>query len=330
MVRIGPTFGPTTVEPTSTARVTGIGREGPADFRQGEVLQVELVKSVGDDEGIFRVAGRLFRALYPEGLTPGVAVPMRVVDLGPPLVLRLPDIISALFAKLVHPSQTGFAEAAQNLAKLFQGSGYTGEAAALLDKLRQMLDLPSDPKELALALERYFTKSGVFHEAFLARGEDPGDLKSILSRLLALLGGDEKAEPLLRALLSHVETFQARSLLAENPIFPFFLPWGEEPVKGEIELMKEEGGEGERGGGLVMRLDLPNLGHVESALWWYAGGISVTLKVPKALEGWLGERAPELEEKLKELDGMSLTTLRIEPHEPAKPRRGRSLLEVTV
>lgn len=329
MVRIASNIEPTYAT-TTPVRSTGIER-GPYGFQSGEVLSVELVKSVGDDEGLFRIAGRFFRALYPAELTPGVAVPMKVIDPGPPLILRLPDRLADVFAKLVHPSQIPLSEASNSLAGMLKGGGLAPEAQNLLARVLDTLNLPSDPRELAGALERLFQKSGVFHEALLSRGIDPDDVKANLLRLIALISEDDKAAPLLKALLSHVETYQARSLQNEHPVFPFVLNWGGDPLKGEIELLKEEEGkDGEKAGGLVVKLDLPNLGHVQTALWWYGGGLSVTMRVPRQVEGWLTERIGELEEKLKNLDTLRLTTLRVEPQEPPRPMRGRSLLEIKV
>lgn len=314
------------------SRVSAVAGEAPGPgFHNGQVLSVELVKPVGDDEGLFRISGRYFRALYPSGLTPGVSVPMRVVDTGPPLVLRLPDMIAQLMAKLVHPSNTGFAAASSTLLSLADSNAFSGEAAKLAAQLKEIITLPQDPKDLAKALERLFTKNGVFHEAFLAKGEDPGDVKALAARLLALFGGDEKAGPALRALLAHVEIFQARSLIQENPVFPFFLNWGGERINGEIELVKDgEGGADGQGGGLVLRMDMPSLGHVETALWWYSGAVSVTLRVPREVEGWFAERLAPLEASLRGVSGINLSALRVVAKEPAGPATSRSLLEITV
>lgn len=332
MVRIAPAFTAQEGSAIASARLSegGAERAPGVGFHNGQVLSVELVKPVGSDEGLFRISGKYFRALYPEGLAPGVAVPMKVIDVGPPLVLRLPDMIAQVFGKLVHPPSTSLSSALATLAKTFDGAPTTPEAA-LAAKLKEVLALPQDPKELAKALERLFVKNGVFHEALLARGEDPLDIKSFALKLLALTGEGGKGAEAAKALLAHVEAFQARSLLHDNPVFPFFLNWGGEEIKGEFELKEDDAApEGQKGGGLVMRLDMPNLGHVEASLWWYAGGVSVTFRVPKEIEGWLTERLAELKKTLDGLPEFSLAALRVEEREPPRPATGRSLLEITV
>lgn len=332
MVRVAPAFGPTLGQETAPVRAVPGDETAPGvGFHQGQVVSVELVKAIGADEGLFRISGRYFRALYPAGLAQGVTIPMRVVDTGPPLVLRLPDMIAQLLNRLVHPSTTGLPAAGAGLAKLVASGGLTGEAAGLAAKLSETFNLPDDPKLLAQALEKLFSRNGVFHEAFLSRGEDPADVKSLALRLLASLGGEDRAAPLLKAIISHVEAYQARSLIHENPVFPFYLNWGGEEIKGEFELKKgAEGGEEPRGGGLVVRLDMPNLGHVEAALWWHAGAVSVGLCVSQELYGWVKERVEPLREILREAGGINVSSLRVEAREPPKPATGRSLLEITV
>lgn len=332
MVKIGPTIQPTAGEEISRARITTSERPAPTGFHTGQVVEVELVRPIGDDEGIFRIAGRYFRALYPVELRPGVTMPLRVVDTGPPLVLRLPDFISQALAKLVHPSDTGFSEAASKLLLLNPSGQAAGEAGALLAEMKSILNLPMDPEELGRALARYFVSSGIFREAMLARGQAAEDLKSLALKLLMLLKDDNTAEPLLKSLLSHIETFQARSLLQQNPVFPFFLNWGGEPLRGEFEIIDEEGkreGSG-TGGGIVMRLDMPNLGHVEAALRWVGRNLSVDFRVPKSLAGWFEPRLSALAETLKAIPGLSVTALRVEPHPLPKPAHSKALLEITI
>lgn len=331
MVRIAPAIAAEQGAALSPARpAEGAERAPGVGFHNGQVLAVELVKSVGSDEGLFRISGKYFRALYPEGLTPGVSVPMKVIDVGPPLVLRLPDLIAQVFAKLVHPPSTSLYSALASLTKVFDDAPASPEAA-LAARLKELLALPQDPKELAKALERLFVRNGVFHEALLARGEDPGDVKALALKLLAALGEGSKGAEAVKALLAHVEAYQARSLLHDNPVFPFFLNWGGGEIKGEFELKEDDSApEGQKGGGLVVRLDMPNLGHVETSLWWYAGGVSVTFRVPKEIEGWLTERLAALKKTLEGLPEFNLAALRVEERDPPKPATGRSLLEITV
>lgn len=335
MVRIAPAFGPATgVEIAPTRPLPGDAEAPGVGFHQGQVVSVELVKAVGADEGLFRISGRYFRALYPAGLAQGVTIPMRVVDTGPPLVLRLPDMIAQLLSRLVHPSTTGLKSAAEGIGRLAASGGFSGESAALASALGGLLTLPEDPGALAAALEKLFAKNGVFHEAVLARGGDPADVKALALKLLGTVGEESRAGPLLKAIISRVEAYQARSLIHENPVFPFFLNWGGEEMRGEFELLKgDEGGEGEegaRGGGLVVRLEMPNLGHVEAALWWYAGAVSVALRVPRELHGWVAERIGPLREALGNVGGVNVSSVRVEPREPPRPATGRSLLEITV
>lgn len=332
MVKIGPTIQTIPGEEISRARLSTAERASPTGFHTGQVVEVELVRSIGDDEGIFRIAGRYFRALYPVELSPGVTMPLRVVDTGPPLVLRLPDFISQALAKLVHPSDTGFSEAASKLLLLTPLDAKTPEAAALLAKMQSILNLPLEPEELGLALARFFISSGIFREALLAKGDTTDDLKSLALKLLSLLKGDKAAEPLLKSLLSHIETYQARSLLQQNPVFPFLLNWGGEPLRGEFEIIEdEEMKEGQdRGGAIIIRLDMPNLGHVESALKWRGPSVAIDFRVPKELTVWFEPRLETLAETLKAIPGLNVTGLRVDAHPPPKPAHSKALLEITV
>lgn len=329
MVKIDAGVGPLRPGEVTVVRQGGVEKAGAPDFHMGQVLEVELVRAVNEDEGLFRIAGRYFKALHPAGLAEGVTLPLKVVDTGPPLILKLPDLFTSIFSRLVHPSATSFSDAAQGLINFKEGQLPAGDALKLFSSLKELLALPQNPEELAKALEKFFRSSGIFHEALLARGETGDDLKSLALKLLVFLKDDEQAVTLLKSLLSHLETYQARSILGHNPVFPFALPWGEEKLKGEFEFLS--GGEdGENGGGLVMKLDLPNLGHVESALWWYRSGCSVTFRLPQKASDFLAPRLPELQEILQGIPGLNLTALRIEPETAPRPATGRGLLEVTV
>lgn len=339
--------GPTLERGAPAARPQGAaGAAGePNALRPGLIVRVELIKALGPEEGLLRIAGRMYRAVYPEGLKPGVPMQLKVTDAGPPLVLQLPDAFSRIFGKLVHPSATSFPAAAKGLLETALPEGAAGTAAGtgagaeltdLLARLQTLLRLPQDPRELAQALARFVRQSGLFHEADLAAGRTPDDLKTIAQRLLTLVtasGGDERLERLLDSILSHVDTYQARSLLQQSVVVPFALPWpgSEEPVHGELEYGDVPASQDEKqAGGVTLRLDMPNLGHVEAALWWGPTGTSVTLRVEPGLEDWMEERVSGLERSLAVDAGVRVAGVRVETHEPAGPAWTRGLLEVTV
>jgi hypothetical protein len=301
---------------------------------KGQIVNAELIKTLGDNEGLLKIAGRLFRAIHPEGIKPGTVMPLRIVDTGPPLVMKLPDTLESLLAKLVRPSSMGFAKAASQLIATPDGALSDSEATTVLAQLKTLLKLPTNPDDLARALSRFVKGSGVFSEAFMARGEPVQDLKSLIQKLLpfARALGDEALEGRLDALLSHINTHQARSLIDQLVVMPFHLPWGDEPISGELELMGEgDGGEEAGARGLTLRLNMPSLGPVEAALWYGKHGTSITLRFDEKHLDWVAPQLPQLEEALKSRGIEQVSTIRLEAHRAATgPAKSRGLLEILV
>jgi hypothetical protein len=239
-----------------------------------------------------------------------------------------------LLTKLVHPSRMGFAQAASQLLATPEAALADSNATGLMAQLKTLLQLPTNPEELAQALSRFVKGSGVFSEALLARGEPMDDLKSLVQKLLpfARALGDGALEGRLEALLSHVNTHQARSLLDQLAVVPFHLPWGDEPISGELELTGEGSG-GEEGGarGVKLKLNMPTLGAVEAALWYGGHGTSITLRFDEEHLDWIAPQLGELEEALAARGLERSASIRLEAHKPAEgPVKGRGLLEVLV
>ena len=300
--------------------------EGAAALRPGELVLGQLVEARGAGEGILELGGRLLHAFYPEGLTAGERLVLRVASLGPPLVLQLPDPVQEPLAQLLRPPGTGFASAVQTL--LAQGAEGLGPAEReLLAGIQRLLSVPTSPADMSQALQRFLTRSGVFHEAHLAGGRDPQDLKALVLRLLPRI----EQGPLARALesvLGHVEAYQARSVLDGVPVIPLVLIWGGETVRGEwvVEERSTQGAEGTAASGsLRLRLDMPHLGHAEVAVRWGPLGTSARLRLqPAALEAATA-RSAELAEALVRAGAPRLVDLRLEPLTdlPARPGPGR-------
>jgi hypothetical protein len=295
------------------------------------VVQALLVEDTGGGAGIVDLQGKLFRALYPDGLAPGSRVALRVVNTGPPLLLQLPSAAEEALAGRLRPPATGLAQTVRGLlAAADAADSTTAPQLKTLLEGAEILRLPTDPAQLAPALARLLQKSGLFHEALLARGEDPGDLKALALRLLS-----SSAEPsltrLAESLLGHIEAHQARSALEGAVVTPFVLPWGGDNVQGQW-LVEERSGRGPGGealaGAVRLRLDLPRLGAVEVALRWGPTGNGVRLRLdPGGLEA-VAPRLPELEQALTAGAGVRLLELKAEPLPRAPAKSGPGLLEV--
>jgi len=295
-------------------------------LRLGEVVEAQLLETLSQREGILSIGGRVFRALHPEGLNPGQRLQLRLVSLGPPPLFKLPAAADEGVARLLLPPAQGVTAAVRALL-----AAPAGEEAGdpLLASLRQLLRVPAEPEALASALARLVRGSGLHHEARLAAGEDPADLKSLALKLLATKPEGALARA-AEALLGHVEAHQARSVLEGVLVLPLVLPWGEEWVQGEIRLEDGEGrGAGEAAGGsLRLRLQMPRLGPVEVRLRWGAGGVSVRLALdPAALEEARGQ-LPELSRRLSAEAGVRVADLRAEALPPPAPKSGPGLVEV--
>lgn len=295
-------------------------------LRLGEVVDAQLLETLGQREGILSIGGKVFRALHPEGLTPGQRLQLRLVSLGPPPLFKLPAAADEGVARLLLPPAQGVTGAVRALLAAPAGEG---DGDPLLASLRQLLRLPAEPEPLAQALARYVRGSGLHHEARLAAGEDPGDVKALALKLLAAKPEGALARA-AEALLGHVEAHQARSVLEGALVVPLVLPWGEEWVQGELRLEEREGrGVGEpAAGSLRLRLQMPRLGPVEVRLRWGAGGVSLRLALePSVLEEARG-LLPELSQRLAGAAGVRVADLRAEPLPPPAPKGGPGLVEV--
>lgn len=290
------------------------------------MVQAELVHDLGGGEGVVRIDGRLFRALYPEGLPQGARVALRLVESGPPLTFQLAEPADSALTRLLHPPGRGLGSAVAALLAPGEGAGPAGGELAAAAR---WLDLPLEPGALARALARWVQGAGLFHEAALARGEVPEDLKSALLRLVARLPEGSAVREAADALLGHLSAHQARSALEGVPVFPLVLPWGEEPIQGELRLEGEGGGrksEGPRW--LRLRLQMPQLGVVELRVRWGEAGVSVRLAVEPAILELTRAHLTELDGLLRRRAGVRVAELRADPLPPPEPRTGRSLVEV--
>lgn len=305
------------------ARAAGV--PSPPALSAGEVVDAELVETLGRGDALLRLGSRLVRALVPEGLPRGEPLRLLVVAPGPPAVLRLPDPAEAAAARLAKPAAEGLVSSVRTLLAAALPAD-DPEAGALLASARSLLTLPPSPGRLAEALARWVRGSGVFHEASLARGEAPGDLKEVLLRLVARLGEGPVARA-AEALLSHVETHQARSLVDGMPVVPLVLPWGDEPLHGELRLEERPTSRGgEPAGCLVVRLQMPRLGTVEARLQWGGGGVAVRLGLEPAALAAVAPRLGELADRLGGA-GVRVRTLRAEAL-PVTPSGAGGLVEV--
>ncbi|MDF1555179.1 MAG: flagellar hook-length control protein FliK [Deferrisomatales bacterium] len=290
-------------------------------------MQVEVHQVTGRGEGVLRVAGQLLRAVFPGELPQGARVPLRVVAPGPPLVLQLPDPARQPIAGLLTPPSQPLTGA---LAAFLGAVPPEGPPGDLLRTAQALLRLPAATGPLARGLAVWMVRSGLFHEAQLARGSDPGDLKSLLLRLLPQVSGG----PLQRAatsLLGHLEAHQARSVLEGQAILPLVLPWGEEWLQGELRLERDEPGRragGRRGGSLVVQLDMPELGRVEVRVRWGEPGVAVRLAAEPRGVAALREHLGELEVQLTTAAGVRLVDLRAEPLAPPALATGSAMVEV--
>ncbi|MBI5017386.1 MAG: hypothetical protein HZB55_18105 [Deltaproteobacteria bacterium] len=313
--------------PASAARA--VSAADALGLRAGDLVAALVVEDLGGGAGIVDLQGKLFRAVYPDGLGAGARVTLRVEGTGPPLLLRVPEAGEEALLRVARPPATGLVQAVRGLLAAAEDPALGPELKTLLDGT-ELLRLPADPARLAPALARLIAKSGVFHEAALARGEVPGDVKSLALRLLS-----SPAEPavtrLAEALLGHVEAYQARSVLEGAVVVPFVLPWAGESVPGEW-IVDERSGAGDGGeavaGALRVRLDLPRLGPVEVALRWGPAGNAVRLRLAGAGLDAVTGRLTELENALTEDAGVRLLELRAEPLSRAPAQSSPSLLEV--
>lgn len=317
----GPAGQVTPVRTGAAAEILGL--------QAGDLVDALLVEDLGGGTGIVDLQGKLFRAVFPEGLQAGARVPLRVAGTGPPLLLQLPTAGEEGLIRLLSPPATGLAQTVRGLLAAAADPAAAPELRALLQGA-EFLRLPSDPDHLAPAFARFLSKSGLFHEALLARGEDPGDLKALALRLLS-----SSKEPTLtrlaESLLGHIEAHQARSTVEGTVIVPFVLPWAEDTVRGEW-VVEERTGCGSKGealaGALRLRLDMPHLGAVEVALRWGPAGNSVRLRLDPGSLDAVASRLPELEQALTAEPGARLLELKAEPLVRAPGRTRPGLLEV--
>jgi len=295
-------------------------------LRLGEVVEAEFLEALGQREGLLAIGGRVFRALHPEGLAPGQRLALRLVSPGPPPVFRLPEAAEEGVVRLLWPPAQGLASAAR---VLLGGEVVHAGSGPLLAALQQVLRLPEEPGALGEALARLLRNSGLHHEASLARGEEPADLKALALRLL----GREPAGPLAKAaeaLLGHVEAHQARSALEGVLVVPLLLPWGEEWAQGELRVEdgEERGRAGAGGKTLRIRLEMPRLGPVEALVRWGQGGVAVRLGLAPDAVAEAREKLPELSARLSDEARVRVADLRVEALPPPAPRGGPGRVEV--
>ncbi|MEW6488611.1 MAG: hypothetical protein AB1578_11965 [Thermodesulfobacteriota bacterium] len=299
-------------------------------LRLGSVVEARLQEALGPREGVLSIGGNLFRALHPEGLSPGQRLELRLVSLGPPPVFKLPGGPDDAVARLLRPPSLGFEGAVRAFLTAPPAEGAPG--ADLAAALGRLLRLPEEPAALAAALARLLRGSGLFHEADLARPQtqSPADLKALALLLLSRQPEGALARA-AAALVGHVEAHQARSLLEGAAVVPLVLPWGEEWVHGELRLELEgrrAAESGKAGGALRLRLQMPRLGPVEVNVRWGSPGVFVRL----ALEPPVLEEAREGLEDLSRLltrdAGVRVADLRAEPLPPPAPKGSPGLVEV--
>ncbi len=315
--------------PPPRAAAPGGGGDPPGlpGLRPGDRVEVELLESLRDGAAWVRLAGRRLLARFPGGFPPGPRVGARVVAGGPPLVLKAEAAPGAAPVPVRFPKES-LAAAVRAVLSAPPGPGDPPE----LGVLRGLLGLPPDPASLAAALARWVRGSGVFHEALLARGEVPEDLKALVARALARLppGGLREG---LEGLLRHVEAFQARGVAEGTAVVPLVLPWGDRWVEGDLALETDREarpGGGARVSGVRVRLDLPSLGPVEVRVRWAAAGVSVWLAAGDRARGAIRARLAELREGLRDRTGGRLVTVRVGRLPPAGPPPGDPVLEVRV
>lgn len=302
-----------------------------AGLRLGGVVEAQLQEALGPREGVLSIGGNLFRALHPEGLSPGQRLELRLVSLGPPPVFKLPGGPDEAVARLLRPPSLGLEGAVRALLAAPVAEATPG--ADLAAALGRLLRLPEEPASLAVALARLVRGSGLFHEADLARpgAQAPADLKA-----LALLFLSRQTEGALAraaaALVGHLEAHQARSLLEGAAVIPLVLPWGEEWVHGELRLEPEGrragGAEKKAGGTLRLRLQMPRLGPVEVHLRWASPGVFVRLALDPPVLEEARQRLSELSRLLAREAGVRVADLRAEPLPPPAPKGGPGLVEV--
>lgn len=290
-------------------------------------MQVEVHQLTGPGTGVLRVNGQLLRALFPLGLPQGARVPLQVLAPGPPLLLQLPDAPRPPVAALLSPPAQPLTAA---LAEFLSAAPPAGPAGELLNAAQALLRLPTVSAPLARGLAAWFTQSGLFHEASLAQGRDPGDLKSLLLRLLPQLAGGS-LQRAATSLLGHLEAHQARSVLEQQTILPLVLPWGEEWIQGEVRVERDPPGRaaaGGSGGSMVVHLDLPHLGRVEARVRWGETGVAVRLAAEAVGLEALRQHLPTLHEQLTGAARVRLLDLRADPLPPPSSATGPALVEV--
>lgn len=327
MPQVGVLTGPAPVAGGQGVSARPAGAAEALGLKSGDVVEGGLVENLGNGEGIVDLGGRLVRAAIPEGLAAGLRAALRVVSTGPPLVLKLPMPGEEALVQRLSPPSVNWSQVLGAL--LSSADGRPEEVAQLVEPFL-FLRLPISPADLAPLLAQLVRKSGLYHEALLARGEDPGDLKALALRLLAR-SSDPGVVKLAEALLGHVEAHQARSVFEGAVVVPFALPWGDEPLQGEWVVEERSGRRpnGEAESGLLrVRLHLPRLGPVEASFQWGPAGNAVRLRLaPEGLSA-VSPRLPELARALVDEASLPLVSLRVEPLAPAAPKGARGLLEV--
>lgn len=336
---VGPLTGPIPSPPTGAGPApAGEKRPGPEEgsLRPGELVQVRLAgTAAGEEEGLatIEIGGRALQAQLPPGLPPGKPVLLEVVSPGPPPTFKVPDgagELTRLLRSVSIPSVSWEEASARILTAT--PAALEGPQRSFLEGLQHLLRLPPSGPELASALERLLQNSGLFHEALLARGEVPDDLKTLALRLLSTLANPSPLAGPADALLRHVEAHQARSLLEGGPVLPFFLPWGGEGtgIRGELAV-EERSGSGAQGrsasGALRIRLEMPLLGPVEARVRWSPEGTAVRLLFGPSVLSQASARLDELSSALSEA-GVRVRGVHAEQLEPPAQRPGRGLLEV--
>ena len=294
-------------------------------LRPGDRVEVELLESLRDGAAWVRLAGRRLLARFPGGLPPGPRVGARVVASGPPLVLETEASPGAASVPVRFPKES-LSAAVRVVLSAPPGPGEPPE----LGVLRGLLELPRDPASLAAALARWVRGSGVFHEALLARGEVPEDLKALVARAVARLPPGELREA-LEGLLRHVEAFQARGVAQGTAVVPLVVPWGDRWVEGEFVLETDREarpGAKARARGIRVRLDLPSLGLVEVRVRWAAAGVSVWIAAGDRARGAIRARLGELRQGLRDRTEGRLVTVGVGRLPPAGPPPGDPVLEV--
>ncbi len=289
------------------------------------MVQVVVERADGRGSGWVRVGGELHLARFPAHLPEGARFPARVEAAGPPVVLRLEppqqDPTAALFRTPAQP----LPEASRTLAAVPDAPP---ELSSLLDRLAGFFSGRPTAGTFLRLLGLWTRQSGVFHEAALARGASPDDLKALALGLLSRVPDGELSRS-LEALVRHVAVAQGRSLAEGVPVLPLVLPWGDRWVAGALRWGGGRRGRGKGAGGhLSVSLDLPRLGPTEIRVGWGQVGVSVRIALEPERVPDVAERLAELGDALTRAAGVRVVTLAAVSREPRRPDPAGAVLEI--